>query len=35
MSKEYLSAMPKEAIVAIGLARPLPAISGAEPCTGS
>src|SRR5215475_10821550 len=27
--------MPKEAIIAIGLARPLPAISGAEPCTGS
>ena len=27
--------MPNEAIMAIGLATPLPAMSGAEPCTGS
>ena len=27
--------MPKEPIMAIGLATPLPAMSGAEPCTGS
>ena len=27
--------MPNDAIIAIGLARPLPAMSGAEPCTGS
>ena len=27
--------MPNEAIIAIGLAMPLPAMSGAEPCTGS
>src|SRR5262249_50750424 len=35
MLKEYRSAMAKEASMAIGLAMPLPAISGAEPCTGS
>src|SRR5439155_17268408 len=29
MSKEYRRAIPNEAIIAIGLARPLPAISGA------
>ena len=27
--------MPNEAIIAVGLATPLPAMSGAEPCTGS
>ena len=34
-SKEYLNAIAKLNIVAIGLATPCPAISGAEPCIGS
>ena len=29
------SAIPNDAIIAMGLASPLPAMSGAEPCTGS
>src|SRR6185312_15980221 len=32
---EYRSAIPNDAIIAIGLATPFPAMSGAEPCTGS
>ena len=31
---EYFKAIEKLKIVAIGLAKPLPAISGADPCTG-
>ena len=34
-SKEYLNAIAKLNTVAIGFARPFPAISGAEPCIGS
>ena len=34
-SREYLSAIAKLNIEAIGFAIPLPAISGADPCIGS
>ena len=34
-SKEYLKAIAKLKIVAIGFAIPFPAMSGADPCMGS